>query len=79
MTVRTLQRRFKAATGFNPNQYIQRVRIQKACDLLETGSESFEVIARQVGYEDSSAYRKVFVKLMGLTPIEFSRRFQRGI
>lgn len=76
MTVRTLQRRFKAATGFNPNQYIQRVRIQKACDFLETGSESFEAIARQVGYEDSSACRKVFVKLMGLTPVEFRRRFR---
>ncbi|WP_264876592.1 GlxA family transcriptional regulator [Vibrio agarivorans] len=76
MTVRTLQRRLKAATGFNPNQYIQRVRVQKVCDLLETGNESFEVIARQVGYEDSSACRKVFVKVMGLTPVEFRRRFQ---
>ncbi|WP_428773917.1 GlxA family transcriptional regulator [Vibrio sp.] len=74
-TERTLQRRFIKATGFNPNHYLQRVRIQKACELLETSRQSFEQIAIQVGYQDASACRKVFVKVMGLTPVEFRRRF----
>lgn len=77
MTERTLQRRFKKATGLNPNQYLQRVRIQKACDFLETTTHSFEWISSQVGYEDTTACRKVFVKIMGLTPVEFRRRFNR--
>jgi len=75
MTERTLQRRFKKATGLNPNQYLQRLRVQKACDLLETTKLSFEVITSQIGYEDATASRKVFVKVMGLTPVAFRRRF----
>lgn len=75
LTERTMQRRFHKATGLNPNHYLQRVRIQKACDLLESTQHAFEWIASQVGYEDVSACRKVFVKIMGLTPKAFRQRF----
>lgn len=75
LTERTMQRRFLKATGYNPNHYLQRLRIQKACDLLESSQLAFEVIARQVGYEDTSACRKVFIKTMGLTPKAFRHRF----
>ncbi|MDN3680967.1 helix-turn-helix domain-containing protein [Vibrio tapetis subsp. quintayensis] len=78
LTVRTMQRRFVKATGDNPNRYLQRLRIQKACDLIESSQASFETIAHQVGYEDASACRKVFIKTMGLTPKEFRMRFTRG-
>ena len=76
-TERTLQRRFMKATGYSPNQYLQRLRVQKACDLLENSNDSFDSIANQVGYDDSSACRKVFIKTMGLTPREFRARFVR--
>ncbi len=75
MSERTLLRRFVKATGFKPNEYLQRLRVQKACHLLENGDESFDKIAKQVGYEDISACRKIFFKIMGLTPKEFKMRF----
>ena len=75
LTERTMQRRFLKATGHNPNQYLQRVRIQGACDYLETTQHSFEWIANQVGYDDISACRKAFINIMGLTPREFRKRF----
>ncbi len=75
LTERTMQRRFAKATGYNPIQYLQRLRIQKACDYLESTKHSFASIAHQVGYEDVSACRKVFVKIIGLTPGEFRKRF----
>ncbi len=78
LTERTMQRRFLKATGYNPNQYLQRLRIQKACDLLENSQYSFDWIAKQVGYEDTGACRKVFNKTMGLTPKEFRIRFARN-
>ncbi|MEZ9706491.1 GlxA family transcriptional regulator [Vibrio breoganii] len=53
LTERTMQRRFLKATGLNPNQYLQKLRIQKACDLLEGSKYSFERIANQVGYENA--------------------------
>lgn len=78
LTERTMQRRFLKATGYNPNHYLQRLRVQKACDLLESSQHSFELIASQVGYGDTSACRKVFIKTMGLTPREFRKRFTRN-
>ncbi|MGL6312506.1 GlxA family transcriptional regulator [Vibrio sp. WXL103] len=78
MTERTMQRRFAKATGLSPNQYLQRLRVQKACELLENSHCAFEQIANQVGYEDASACRKVFIKTMGLTPREFRARFVRS-
>lgn len=78
LTLRTMQRRFVKATSDNPNRYLQRLRIQKACDLLESTQASFETIANKIGYEDASACRKIFIKTMGLTPKEFRTRFTRN-
>lgn len=75
LTERTLQRRFLKATGYNPNQYLQHLRVQNACDYLESTNRSFEWIANQVGYEDISACRKAFINIVGLTPREFRKRF----
>lgn len=75
MGERTFLRRFVKATGLKPNEYLQKLRIQKACDLLENGSLSFETIAHQVGYEDVSACRKAFTRIMGLSPSAFRQRF----
>ena len=75
LTERTLQRRFQKATGLNLNQYLQHLRVQKACDLLESSNLTFEAITYHVGYQDASAFRKVFIKTMGLAPKAFRARF----
>ena len=75
LTERTFLRRFVNATGLKPVQYLQRVRIQKACDLLEATNTPVNAISSEVGYKDENAFRKVFVKIIGLTPKEFKRRF----
>ncbi len=75
---RTLLRRFEKATGYKPKHYMQRYAIQKACDLLEESLAPFETIARKVGYEDAGACRKLFVRIMGLTPGEFRQRFRES-
>lgn len=75
MGERTLLRRFVKATGLKPNEYLQKLRIQKACDLLESTPLSFDVIAHSVGYEDVSACRKAFTRITGLSPSAFKKRF----
>ncbi len=75
LSERTFLRRFVKATGFKPNQYLQHLRIQKACELIETSAGPFEKVAEAVGYEDMSAFRRIFVKMTGQTPKEFKRRF----
>ncbi len=77
MSRRTFERRFKAATGDTALVYLQRVRVEKAKHLLETERLSFDEITYRVGYEDSSTFRKVFLKYTGLRPKQYQRRFQR--
>jgi transcriptional regulator GlxA family with amidase domain len=72
---RTFQRRFHAATGLRPTEYLQRVRVAKARDLLERSMAGVDEVAWRVGYEDPSAFRRVFLAVMGLSPGEYRRRF----
>lgn len=75
LTERTFLRRFVSATGLKPTHYIQRLRIQKACELIETSALAFERVAENIGYEDLSAFRKTFIRITGQTPREFKKRF----
>lgn len=72
---RTFLRRFVKATGHRPTEYCQFLRIGKARERLEFSRNTVEQIAWEVGYEDPGAFRKVFHKVMGLTPGEYRRRF----
>ena len=77
MSRRTLERRFKSATGDTPLIYQQRIRVEAAKRLLENGDLSFDEITWRVGYEDSGAFRKVFSRQTGLRPREYRMKFQR--
>jgi transcriptional regulator GlxA family with amidase domain len=57
--------------------YQQHIRVEAAKRLLEKGNRSFDEITYHVGYEDSSTFRKVFLKQTRLRPIEYRKRFQR--
>ena len=72
---RSLERRFKHATGITPLGYLQKLRVETAKRLLEEGSKTFNEITYQVGYEDISFFRKIFVRLTGLRPKEYQQRF----
>lgn len=75
MSKRTLERHFKKATGITPLAYLQRVRVENAKALLETGNASFDEISYQVGYMDNSFFRKLFIKLTSLRPREYRTMF----
>ncbi|UTW58815.1 helix-turn-helix domain-containing protein [Kordiimonas sp. SCSIO 12603] len=72
---RTFIRRFQQATGFSPSEYLQHLRIGKARELMELTSQSVDQIAWQVGYQDPGAFRRIFHKVMGLTPRDYRARF----
>lgn len=75
---RTFKRRFKAATGYAPVEYVQSVRIERAKQLLEQRSDSIEKIAAATGYEDPAFFRRLFKRRAGVTPGDYRRRYQRG-
>jgi transcriptional regulator GlxA family with amidase domain len=72
---RTFLRRFVAATGMKPSVYQQRLRITRAREMLEFSQASIEEISWNLGYGDVAGFRRVFRKVMGLTPSDYRRRF----
>ncbi len=73
LTERTLKRRFQNATGIAPNQYAQRVRIDKAKKLLLATSLSVKEVAYGVGYENVSFFVRLFKRNTGHTPIQWRK------
>ncbi|MDF0731384.1 GlxA family transcriptional regulator [Pseudomonas entomophila] len=72
---RTFLRRFSAATGYKPNEYLQRMRIEKARELLELTQRPIESVAGEVGYQDAGTFRQMFKKFTGLIPREYRKKF----
>ena len=72
---RTFLRRFRKATGMTTSEYGQRLRVSKACELLQFSSLAVEQIAWETGYGDPGAFRKIFARFIGLTPGEYRQRF----
>ena len=71
---RTLHRKLKGLTGETPKGFIDRTRISHACTLLNTTDKPIKDIALQVGYSDDTVFRRLFRKIMKVTPSEYRRR-----
>ncbi len=73
---RTFKRRFKAATGLPPLDYVHSVRLEEAKQELETTDRPIEEVATEVGYDDDSFFRRLFRRKVGLTPRTYRQKFQ---
>ena len=71
MSERTLQRHFLQAFGVSPLDYINRLRIAKACQLLGDRELNITQVADAVGLTDSSYFARVFRQFTGTTPSTF--------
>lgn len=75
MSERTFQRRFLAATGTPPLQWVLQERVSRSCQLLETSNASVERISEEVGFSTTAAMRYHFKNAMQLSPNEYRKRF----
>lgn len=73
---RNFKRRFSEATGYTPINYIQTIRLERAKILLETTNLGFDSITREVGYADSSSFRQLFSKRVGIPPAAYRKKFK---
>jgi len=78
MTRRTFLRRFQKATGLTTGAYLQELRVHRARELLERTDLDPQAIAWEVGYEDASSLRRVFVERVGATPRAYRQRLGMG-
>lgn len=76
LSLRTLKRRFKNATGETPLQYLQRLRVEKARQMLESSHRTVQEIAYEVGYDYSGSFCKVFKQHTNLQPNEYRKQAQ---
>jgi len=76
---RTLERRFKHATGNSLIEYTQRVRVEAAKQAFEIGKKSVNEVMYDVGYNDGKAFREVFRKYVGLSPIEYRKKYASSV
>lgn len=74
---RTFERRFKEATTNTPIEYMQRVRIEAAKKFFEASRKNVSEVMYGVGYTDTKAFRDIFRKITGLTPIEYRNKFAK--
>lgn len=74
---RSFERRFKQATNNSVLEYIQRVKIEAAKRSLENSNKNISEVMYHVGYTDTKAFRDLFKKITGLTPVEYRNKYNK--
>lgn len=73
MSPRTLDRRFREATGLSPLAYLQSLRVAAAKQMLEATNLTVAEVAFRVGYHDQGHFARVFTRSMTIGPAEYRR------
>lgn len=74
---RNFDRRFIKATGNTPLEYTQRVKIESAKKAFETSRKTINEVMYDVGYSDVKAFREVFRKITGMSPLEYRSKYNK--
>jgi len=74
---RNFDRRFIKATGNTPIEYAQRVKVETAKKAFETSRKTINEVMYEVGYSDLKAFREVFRKITGISPLEYRNKYYK--
>jgi transcriptional regulator GlxA family with amidase domain len=74
---RNFDRRFIKATGNTPVEYSQRVKIEAAKKAFETTRKTINEVMYDVGYSDVKAFREVFRKITGISPLAYRSKYNK--
>ncbi len=74
---RNFDRRFIKATGNTPLEYAQRVKVESAKKALESSRKTVNEVMYEVGYSDVKAFREVFRKITGISPLEYRNKYNK--
>lgn len=64
---------FKKQTGFAPLDYFIRLRMQRACELLDATELAVKEVANELGYEDPYYFSRLFKSVSQVAPTEYRR------
>lgn len=74
---RNFDRRFIKATGITPIYYLQRVKIEMSKKMFETTRKTVNEVMYEVGYSDAKAFRDVFNRITGLSPLNYKVKYNK--
>ncbi len=74
---RNFDRRFIKATGNTPVEYAQRVKVESAKKTFETTRKTVNEVMYGVGYSDVKAFREMFRKITGLSPLAYREKYNK--
>ena len=78
MSPRTLTRRFRAAVGMPPGEWLQRERLRLAQRLLESTGDPIDLVAKRAGYDSDATMRAQFATRLHTSPRAYRRTFREG-
>lgn len=78
MSPRTFARIFPSETGMSPGRFIEQLRIDRARELLESGAEGLEQVARESGFGREERLRRAFQRRLGISPAQYRAHFIKG-
>jgi transcriptional regulator GlxA family with amidase domain len=73
---RTFERKFRKLTGNSIIEYMQRVKVEAVKKQLESGRKTINEIVFEVGYNDINAFRTVFKRYAGLSPVDYRKKYK---
>lgn len=76
VSARHLSRLFHDETGYTPQRFVDRIRLEAACNLLTSGQYSLEDVAERTGIGSSTSLRRLFHRELGITPGAYRQRFR---
>jgi PAS domain S-box-containing protein len=76
LSLRQFERRFKNYFNTTPQQFLIKMRIHTACELLRAHGHSLGHIALITGFYDQSSFTRHFKSIMGMTPLQYRKQYR---
>ncbi len=74
MSHSTLYRKVKSIAGLTPNEFIRKIKLRRAADLIQSGEVQISDVAYMTGFSSAAYFRRIFKKEYGVTPTEYAQK-----
>ncbi|MDF3831632.1 helix-turn-helix domain-containing protein [Cupriavidus basilensis] len=75
MTPRTFARFYRQQTGMTPARAVEKIRLERACGLIESHAQPIKSVAQACGFSSEEIMRRAFVRYLQVSPSEYRERF----
>lgn len=79
VSVRHLTRLFRTELGTTAAGFVERTRVEAATGLLESGTDTLDVVARRSGFGSEETMRRAFKRALGIAPSTYRARYRTTV